>query len=126
MDKNLEAQIVDAEERLRLAMLASDVNVLDELLASNLIFTDHLGQCLNKEADLLAHKSGALSISMLKPSEQKIVSLADSAAIVSVRVQIAGEYAGKPAGGDFRFTRVWSRLPNNSWQVVAAHAGMIA
>lgn len=126
MDKNLEAQIADAEERLRLAMLASDVNVLDELLASDLIFTNHLGQLLSKEADLSAHKSGDLNISVLKPSEQKIVFLADNAAIVSVRVQVVGEYAGKPAGGDFRFTRVWSRLPNNKWQVMVAHAGMIA
>lgn len=126
MDKNLEAQIADAEERLRLAMLASDVNVLDELLASDLIFTNHLGQLLSKEADLSAHKSGDLNISVLKSSEQKILFLADNAAIVSVRVQVVGEYAGKPAGGDFRFTRVWSRLPNNKWQVMVAHAGMIA
>lgn len=126
MDKNLEAQIADAEERLRLAMLASDVNVLDELLASDLIFTNHLGQLLSKEADLSAHESGDLNISVLKSSEQKIVFLADNAAIVSVRVQVVGEYAGKPAGGDFRFTRVWSRLPNNKWQVMVAHAGMIA
>ena len=33
MSKTVETQIINAEERLRQAMLASDVGVLDELLA---------------------------------------------------------------------------------------------
>lgn len=126
MDKNINAQIIDSEERLRLAMLASDVSALDELLASDLIFTNHLGECLSKEADLSAHQSGVLTISALVPSDQRIKLVNDSVAVVTVRVQINGKYAGQPAGGDFRFTRVWTRSLRNQWQVVAAHAGLIA
>lgn len=37
MDNSIETQILEAEERLRLAMLHSDVSVLDELLAPELI-----------------------------------------------------------------------------------------
>lgn len=125
MDIDLKAQISNAEEQLRRAMLASDVSALDELLASELFFTNHLGQSLGKEADLSAHKSGVLSISKLEPSEQQ-VKLGDNVAVVSVRVQVAGTYAGQPAGGDFRFTRVWAQSPKGQWQVVAAHAGTIA
>ncbi|MEJ6004903.1 hypothetical protein WG899_05050 [Paucibacter sp. AS339] len=36
----------NAEERLRLAMLASDSVALDELIAPELLFTNHLGQVL--------------------------------------------------------------------------------
>lgn len=126
MDKDFEAQIVNAEEQLRRAMLASDLNVLDELLAPDLIFTNHLGQRLGKEADLSAHRSGALSISLLEPSERQINLIGSNVALVSVRVQIAGTYAGQPAGGDFRFTRVWAESPTGRWQVVAAHSGTIA
>lgn len=126
MNKNLEAQIVDAEERLRLAMLASDVNALDELLAPDLVFTNHLGQRLDKEADISAHQSGALTLSVLEPSDQQIRFVGGNVAIVSVRVQISGKYAGQPAGGNFRFTRVWAQSPDNTWRVAAAHAGVIA
>jgi hypothetical protein len=119
MDTTIEIQ--NSEEQLRQAMLASDIAVLDALLANGLIFTNHLGQCLGKEADLFAHKSGALRISKLEPSERKIKLAGDKAAVVSVRVQIIGTYEGQPAGGDFRFTRVWVSSSGH-WQVVAAHS----
>ena len=126
MDTDLEAQINNAEEQLRRAMLASDVGALDELLAPSLVFTNHLGQVLGKEADLSTHKSGDLSISKLEPSEHQIRPVSDNVVVISVRVQVAGMYAGQPAGGDFRFTRVWAQSPCGKWQVVAAHAGAIA
>jgi ketosteroid isomerase-like protein len=125
MDRSAEAQIVDAEERLRTAMLRSDVGALDELLASELIFTNHLGQLLGKENDLAAYRSGTLKVKELKPSEQQ-VRLHGDLAIVSVRMQLSGTYGGKPANGDFRFTRVWALSPLKTWHVVAAHAGIVA
>lgn len=126
MGKDFNIEIEEAEERLRLAMLASDVKALDEMLAPDLVFTSHLGQCLGKEADLSAHKSGSLSISKLEPSEQTIKRVGGDVVVVSVRVKVVGQYAGQPADGDFRFTRVWVMSPNSRWQVVAAHAGVIA
>jgi len=44
-------QITAAEERLRLAMLASNAGALDELISSDLIFTNHMGQILGKQDD---------------------------------------------------------------------------
>jgi ketosteroid isomerase-like protein len=125
MDRSAEAQIVDAEERLRTAMLHSDVSALDELLAPELIFTNHLGQLLGKENDLAAYRSGALKVKELKPSEQQ-VRLHGDVAIVSVRMQLSGTYDGNPANGDFRFTRLWALSPHKTWHVVAAHAGIVA
>lgn len=61
----IKTQILQAEERLRLAMLNSDVNTLNELLAPELIFTNHLGQVLGKQDDLNAHQSGTLKIQVL-------------------------------------------------------------
>jgi hypothetical protein len=46
--------------------------------------------------------------------------------VVSVRMRLIGTYGGAPANGDFRFTRVWARSRQETWQVVAAHAGLIA
>lgn len=125
MSDTIESQIVEAEERLRQAMLASDVNALDELLASELMFTNHLGQVLGKQDDLGAHRSGLVEISELTPSEQT-VQLRGDVAIVSVRVHLAGSYAGTPSEADFRFTRVWARPSGGTWQVVAGHATVLS
>jgi ketosteroid isomerase-like protein len=119
------AEIENLEDQLCRAMLASDIDTLDALLAKELIFTNHLGQCLGKESDLSAHQSGALRISKLESSEQQIKLAGDKAAVVSMRVQIAGTDAGQPADGDFRFTRVWVLSPIGHWQVVAAHSCIV-
>jgi ketosteroid isomerase-like protein len=125
MNQTVETQIINVEERLRLAMLASDVSVLDELIAPDSIITNHLGELLRKQDDLAAHESGLIKINELKPSEQQI-QLHGEVAIVSVRMQISGSYNGSPANGDFRYTRVWAMSPRETWHIIAAHIGMVA
>jgi ketosteroid isomerase-like protein len=121
----LQAQIVEVEDRLRIAMLGSDVGALNDLLAQDLIFTNHLGQLLGKDDDLAAYRSGVLKVLSLEPSERRVKALGD-VAVVSVRMQLSGTYEGTPANGDFRFTRVWARSQQKRWQIIAAHAGLIA
>jgi ketosteroid isomerase-like protein len=121
----LQAQIVDAEDQLRIAMLSSDVAALNELLAPELIYTNHLGQLLGKDDDLAAYRSGVLKVVSLEPSEQHVRALGD-VAVVSVRMQLYGTYKGAPANGDFRFTRVWAHSQQDRWQIVAAHASLIS
>ena len=121
----LEAQIADAEEQLRIAMLESDVNALDELLDSQLMFTNHLGQLLGKKDDLAAHESGRLKVNQLRTSEQHL-RVNGGVAVVSVRMQVSGTYAGNQADGDSRFTRVWAVSSDSAWRVVAAHSTVVA
>ena len=125
MTETVETQIINIEERLRQAMLASNVSVLNELLAPEIIITNHLGQLLEKQDDLAAHESGLIKINELKSSEQHI-QIHGEVAIVSVRMQISGSYDGSPANGDFRFTRVWAVSAGGTWHIIAAHIGMVA
>ena len=62
MSSDPQAQIMEAEERLRQAMLHSDVDTLDELIAPELYFTDHFGRVVRKEDDLAIHRSGVLQL----------------------------------------------------------------
>ncbi len=126
MSNSIKTQIVQAEERLRLAMLSSDVNTLNELLAPELIFTNHLGQVLSKQDDLVAHQSGILKIKVLTPSEQHIQLIQENVAIVTVKVHLVGSYAGNESNGDFRFTRIWTFSPSDTWHIVAAHSSVVA
>lgn len=125
MTETVETQIINAEERLRQAMLASDVSVLNELLAPQIIITSHLGELLAKQDDLAAHESGLIKIHELKPSEQHL-QIHGEVAIVSVRMQLSSRYNGNPANGDFRFTRVWTISSSKTWHIVAAHISMVA
>ncbi len=124
MNDGMEEQIVVAEERLREAMLGSDVGVLDELLADELVFTNHLGQVLGKADDLAAHRDGVVKIRELTPSERRIL-VRGEAAVVSVRMHLSGSYAGTATEGDLRFTRVWARSADGAWQVIAGHSGVV-
>ncbi len=116
--------ILALEQRLRDAMVQSDVTVLDELLAPDLIFTNHMGQVISKEDDLEAHRSGILKISRIEPSDTRI-RLAEKFATVSVRVFLAGSYGGVQSETNFRFTRIWTPSSGGSWQIAVGHSCII-
>jgi ketosteroid isomerase-like protein len=117
----IETQIIDCENRLREAMLRSDVEALDELLSEDLIFTNHQGQLFSKQDDLEAHRSRIIKIQSITPLEQNIRIVGD-VAIALVKVRIAGSIADVPSEGDFRFTRVWTATASGAWQIIVAHS----
>lgn len=61
--------IESLEEKLRQAMLTSDVSILDELIADDLVFTMHTGQVVDKQYDLEAHQSGIFKFTKLEVSD---------------------------------------------------------
>ena len=125
MTDKIEDRIIEAEEKLRLAMLHSDVKALDEMLSPRLIFTDHRGHLVGKEEDLAGHRSGALKLNSLSASERQIL-LTGDVAIVSVRMELSGSYNGTPTNGIFRFTRVWFQSQDGTWQIIAGHSGIVS
>ena len=105
-------------------MLRSEVSALDELLAPELIFTNHLGQVLTKKDDLESHHSGILKVEALTPFEEHVL-LMGEVAILSVRMHLIGSYAGIRSDNDFRFTRVWAKSSGDTWRVIAAHSSLV-
>ncbi|MFN8573956.1 MAG: nuclear transport factor 2 family protein [Gemmatimonadaceae bacterium] len=120
-----EAQVLALETRLVHAMHHSSLAELDELLADDLMFTDHLGSHWRKQDDLAAHRDGMIRVQAVRASEHR-VQCRDQVAIVSVRLEIEGVFNGAPASGTFRFTRIWVPTAPGRWQVVAAHSTMIS
>lgn len=120
----LEQHIIEVEERLRLAMLTSDVAALDQLLADNLVFTNHLGQTITKQDDLAFHQSGLCRFQAIEYSERRIQHLGEGV-VVSVRVQWAGLYGETLFQDDLRFTRLWQHSPQGLWQVIIGHSSVI-
>lgn len=117
---DLHAKVIEAEERLRQAMLHNDVRVLDELISSDLLFTGHLGQLASKADDLAAHAARLLRVTTIEPSEQHI-QLHSNFAVVSVLMHLVGTYDGTPIDQHMRYTRVWEIMSDGSLQITAGH-----
>ena len=98
MPREIESQIQIAEERLRRAMLTSDLETLDKLISPELLFTNHLGQVLGKQDDLALHRSGILKFHTLEPSESQM-KISEKIAIVSIRMKISLRWRWAPRDG---------------------------
>jgi len=111
------------EARLREAMLAGDLKVLDALLADDLVFTDQTGKRLTKADDLATHRLGRLKITQINISDQQ-VRPSGTCAIVTLVANVGGSFDGHSFSGRFAYTRVWER-PDGNWRVAAAHCSAI-
>ncbi|WP_026692333.1 nuclear transport factor 2 family protein [Peribacillus kribbensis] len=114
-----ESKIIDYEESLQTAMLSSNVEMLDELIADDLIFVNDLGQILSKEADIEAHRSGNLKITGIDVLEQRI-RLLNTLALTVTRVALTGTFGEEPINGEFCYTRVWE-YRNGELKIISGH-----
>lgn len=117
-------EIAILEEKLRQAMLNSDVQVLDELIADDLVFTMHTGLVINKQDDLEAHRTGMQKFTNIKLDEQQIRHYGDCA-VVSVKAVLTGKFNGQPYSATYRFTRFWVKR-QNLWQIAAGHISQVS
>ncbi|WP_027858153.1 nuclear transport factor 2 family protein [Marinobacterium jannaschii] len=123
MKNDLVQQAVAAEQRLKAAMVDSDIAVLDELLANDLVFINHLGHRASKQDDIALHQSGLLSIDSIEFTELQ-VRPEGNFAFVYVNAEIKGLYNGAEANGSFAFSRVWSKS-GSQLQLVSAQSTII-
>jgi hypothetical protein len=119
-----ESEIGALEEQLRLAMLRSDVSVLDALIADELLFVGPDGSVLGKAADLELHRSGAQRISQLDFTDL-LVRDHGVVAVTSVMARVVGTFNEQSFSGQFRYMRTWARI-GAGWQVVAGSASLVA
>lgn len=120
MSDEQQSQIIAMEERLRQAMLRSDVAELDALIAPELLFTTHFGQIATKQEDLEAHRSGFFQFTEITPSDRHIL-INPGFTVVSVLMHLLGTYDGIPFDQNIRFTRVWAISSSGSLQIIAGH-----
>ncbi|MDZ7963045.1 MAG: nuclear transport factor 2 family protein [Aulosira sp. DedQUE10] len=117
--------IEQLEERLRQAMLKSDVSALEELIADDLVFTTHTGELIDKQTDLEAHRSDIQKLVLFQGQQQR-VQLYGNTAVVTVKMEVAGTFEGEAFVGIYRYTRVWAQSqPQGNWQVVAGHVSQV-
>lgn len=112
----METEIRQHEEALRLAMLASDVEALDALIADDLLFVGPSGEVFHKQDDLALHRSGRQKLTLAE-WESVEVAVQDQAAVTTVAAQLSGTIDGTAFSGRFRYCRLWARTATG-WQVL--------
>ena len=108
------------EDRLRQAVLSSNVYALEEMLADDLVFIDPSGRRLGKTEDIEVYRRGLVSVAKFEVIERTIRTVGDVTVVHSL-VAISGRALGTAFDGQFYYTRVWN-LQDGRWRVMAAHA----
>jgi len=122
---NADPAIVAAEARLRAAQPSGDVEMLDQLIADELLFTGPDGQLPSKADDLTAHRSGVVRFRAHEPEELRIRKVGPDVAIAALRARLSVEVNGQLFGGTYRYTRVWTRVDGGAWRVAAGHVSRV-
>jgi hypothetical protein len=94
-----DAEIVALESELRSAQLAGDVNVLDKLIADELLFTGPDGSVSTKAQDIAAHRSGAVRFRAHEPEELRIRRVGADVAVTALRARLVVEVGGTLSAG---------------------------
>ena len=117
-------QIEEYEERLRVAMLHSDVAELDVLIDDDLVFVGPGGGIYTKADDLQLHRSGAQRMSQADWLAVE-VRLDGTTCITVVTAALSGTLMGEPFSGRFRYLRTWMQK-EGVWRVVAGSVSAIS
>ncbi|MEU7581722.1 nuclear transport factor 2 family protein [Streptomyces sp. NPDC041068] len=112
-----------AERRLQAAQLASDVNVLDELIDDAGQFTGPDGNLHSKQDDLRAHATGHQVLTRLDEEDLQVLATAYTG-VTWFLGTLEGSVGGQPLAARIRYTRTWVR-GRTGWKVIAAHATFV-
>ena len=117
-------QIQQYEERLRVAMLLSDVAALDELIDDDLLFVGPGGGIHTKEDDLQLHRSGAPRMSQADWLAVEVRNHG-AACITVLTAQLSGTFPAELFSGMFRYFRTWAER-EGAWRVEPGSVSVIA
>ncbi|MBX0334898.1 nuclear transport factor 2 family protein [Pontibacter sp. HSC-14F20] len=101
--------VVEAESRLFSAQLASNVDILDQLLHDDLVAVAPTGQIVTKEMDLNSHRAKTMIIEDAS-TEINDIKISGDTALSIVTMTAKGKMMGTPLEGKFRYFRVWKRF----------------
>jgi ketosteroid isomerase-like protein len=122
--KDARQQVEALEEQWRVAQIANDIPTMDSLLSDDFVGISMVGQVNTKAQQLDRTRNRTLVITSMTLSDQK-VKLVGKIAIVTCQADVVGENEGKNMTGQYRYTRVYQRLPSGVWKITNFEATRI-
>lgn len=123
-NKLVKEQIEGLEEQWRKATVDGDAIAMDKLLSDDFVGINWTGQINNKAMQLDRIRNRTVAVEGLELSDIKI-KVVGSIAIVTSRATLKGTSDEGPINGDFRYTRVYQRLPSGIWKITNFEATRI-
>lgn len=117
---NLRKEIDTLEQQWRQAILTNNVGELDRLLADDYIGITSNGTVETKAQDLAERRAGTIRITELDLSDMHIRVYGDTAVVTS-KAQLQGTNGASDIGGEYRYTRVYTRRLGQ-WKIVSFEA----
>lgn len=109
-------QVEQLEELWRIAQLNGDVAAMDRLLSDDYVGITMNGQVVTKTQQLERMRTRQFELTKIELTDVK-VKLIGTTAIVTCQAEVEGTNEGNSIRGTYRYTRVYTRLPNGLWKV---------
>jgi hypothetical protein len=116
-ETSAETEIKNVEAQLAVALLHSDVDVLNHIYADDYVHTGNDGVVTDKATRVAEFRSGARKVTSLKRAEI-LIRIYGNAAVVTDVDTVTGEFQEHHFGGRARAIRVY--VKRRKWQLVAA------
>ncbi len=118
------AQLQELEKKLLNAFGNKDLQTMDELIHDQALFVYPNGLPVTKSMVLENYRSGKSAFSAIVPGEE-MIHLFDDTAVVSLHLELKGNYQEQVISAGFRYIRVW-KLFQGQWKVIAVSGVPIA
>lgn len=123
-DSNVEQTLMKMERDALAALLKRDVAAFGRVFADDAVLVTPDGSPQTKSQLLADLKSGDLVIESSEMSDMKVRAYGDAAVVTYVTTD-KGKYKGQDISGRFRWTDVFVRRSNGTWQIVSGQGTAI-
>lgn len=114
-------QVERLEEQWRVAELAGDTATMSRMLTDDYLGITVTGEVDTKAQQLRRVTDRRLKLTKIDLSDMK-VKLIGGIAIVTSLAKVEGTIDGKPLNGNYRYTRIYHRLPSGQWKITSFEA----
>jgi ketosteroid isomerase-like protein len=122
---NIEQEFRDLDRGWVAAYLQGNAELFDRIWIDGFLFTFPFGQFTNKAQEIANIQSGALAFESLSTDDIQ-VKVYGNTAVMAGRFMMKGRYKDRDISGQYSYTNVLGKQPEECWQIVASHAAHIA
>jgi hypothetical protein len=116
-DQINEKRIAVCETELLIAFRSKDLEALNGLLHESCLLVLPNGKTVTKDMIVESYRSGDTVMTTISGTDQ-VIQLIGETAVVSVTIELIGNYFEQVINSKFRYIRVW-KLVGQHWQVIA-------